>query len=70
MTFCRYACGNAAHRGSAPALPCNCKADELPAWQAVTDRLILRAPKAEDFEAYAEIVCSDRGRFMGGPLQP
>lgn len=30
--------------------------------------LILRAPRAEDFHAYAEIVCSDRGRFVGGPL--
>ncbi|MEM9523840.1 MAG: GNAT family N-acetyltransferase [Pseudomonadota bacterium] len=30
--------------------------------------LMLRAPRAEDFHAYAEIVCSDRGNFVGGPL--
>ncbi len=33
-----------------------------------TERLILRAPKAEDFDAYAEIMCGARGRFMGGPF--
>lgn len=34
----------------------------------VTKRLILRAPKVEDFESYQQIVCSPRGRYMGGPL--
>jgi RimJ/RimL family protein N-acetyltransferase len=34
----------------------------------VTDRLILRAPKVEDFEAYAEILATERGQFMGGPF--
>ena len=34
----------------------------------VTDRLILRAPKCEDFDRYAETMCSDRGQFMGGPF--
>lgn len=33
-----------------------------------TDRLILRAPKCEDFDAYADIACSDRGTFLGGPF--
>lgn len=33
-----------------------------------TDRLILRAPRVTDFEAYAEIACSDRGQHIGGPM--
>lgn len=33
-----------------------------------TERLILRAPKVEDFEAYADIMCSARGQHMGGPF--
>ena len=33
-----------------------------------TRRLLLRAPRAEDFDAYSQILCSDRGTFMGGPL--
>ncbi len=33
-----------------------------------TDRLILRSPRVTDFDAYAEIACSDRGRFFGGPM--
>ena len=33
-----------------------------------TERLLLRAPKVEDFETYADVLCSDRGRFMGGPM--
>ena len=33
-----------------------------------TERLILRAPKLSDFPACAEIACSDRGRFVGGPM--
>lgn len=34
----------------------------------VTDHLLLRAPRVEDFETYAGILCSERGRFMGGPM--
>ncbi len=33
-----------------------------------TARLTLRAPRLSDFAAYAEIVCSDRGIHIGGPL--
>lgn len=33
-----------------------------------TDRLVLRAPKLADFSACAEIACSERGRFVGGPM--
>ena len=33
-----------------------------------TDRLILRSPRVADFEAFAEIACSERGRFFGGPF--
>lgn len=36
--------------------------------QIETARLTLRAPRAEDFPLYAEILCSDRGRYMGGPF--
>ena len=36
--------------------------------QIETPRLTLRAPRAEDFPLYAEVLCSDRGRFMGGPF--
>ncbi|SPF77468.1 GNAT family N-acetyltransferase [Pseudoprimorskyibacter insulae] len=32
-----------------------------------TDRLILRAPRMEDFEAYAEFSASDRSKGVGGP---
>jgi RimJ/RimL family protein N-acetyltransferase len=34
----------------------------------VTARLILRAPRIEDFGAYAEIVCGPRGVHVGGPM--
>ncbi|MCV3271781.1 GNAT family N-acetyltransferase [Roseobacter sinensis] len=34
----------------------------------VTDRLLLRAPKVEDFEAFARIACSARGQYLGGPM--
>lgn len=34
----------------------------------VTERLILRSPRVTDFDAYAEIACSERGRFFGGPM--
>jgi RimJ/RimL family protein N-acetyltransferase len=33
-----------------------------------TERLILRAPRVTDFDAYAEIACSDRGAYLGGPM--
>ena len=33
-----------------------------------TARLRLRAPHIRDFQMYARIVCSQRGRFMGGPM--
>ena len=33
-----------------------------------TERLTLRAPKLEDFPACAEIACTERGRFVGGPM--
>ncbi|MCV6595121.1 MAG: GNAT family N-acetyltransferase [Silicimonas sp.] len=32
-----------------------------------TERLRLRAPVKADFDAYAEILMSDRARYMGGP---
>lgn len=32
------------------------------------DGATLRAPRVADFDAYAAILCSDRGRFMGGPV--
>ena len=33
-----------------------------------TGRLNLRAPRVADFSVYSEIVCSARGRFVGGPM--
>lgn len=33
-----------------------------------TDRTRLRAPRITDFDTYAEIVCSERGMHMGGPM--
>ena len=33
-----------------------------------TERLRLRAPRAEDFETYAAFYASPRSRFVGGPL--
>lgn len=33
-----------------------------------TARLILRAPRADDFDAYAAIACGPRGKGIGGPL--
>jgi RimJ/RimL family protein N-acetyltransferase len=32
-----------------------------------TDRLILRVPRREDFEAFAELLASPRTSYMGGP---
>ncbi|WP_293441425.1 GNAT family N-acetyltransferase [Planktotalea sp.] len=34
----------------------------------VSDALLLRAPLVEDFSLYAEVMCSERGQYMGGPL--
>jgi RimJ/RimL family protein N-acetyltransferase len=33
----------------------------------VTDRLVLRAPRLSDFATWADIACTDRGTFIGGP---
>jgi len=33
----------------------------------ITDRLVLRALKADDFPAFAEFYASDRSKFIGGP---
>lgn len=33
-----------------------------------TDRLRLRAPRLTDFPIWADIVCSDRGAYMMGPM--
>ena len=33
-----------------------------------TKRLILRAPRVSDFDTYADIACSARGTFFGGPM--
>ena len=33
-----------------------------------TRRMQLRAPRIYDFDAYAEILCSERGKHMGGPF--
>lgn len=33
-----------------------------------TARLTLRAPRAEDFPAYAEVACGPRGVGLGGPM--
>lgn len=40
--------------------------DQLPL--LVTERLLLRAPKVEDFEAFARIACTERGQSFGGPM--
>ncbi|MCI2400690.1 GNAT family N-acetyltransferase [Aliiroseovarius subalbicans] len=36
--------------------------------QLETARLILRAPRIEDFDTYAAIMMSERAAFMGGPM--
>lgn len=33
-----------------------------------TDRLILRGPTRADFDAFAEMMASDRAKYMGGPM--
>lgn len=35
--------------------------------QLETERLILRVPRIEDFERYAEMLADDSARFIGGP---
>lgn len=34
----------------------------------VSDAILLRAPKVEDFPLYADVLCTSRGQYMGGPL--
>ena len=34
----------------------------------VSDALLLRAPIVEDFPLYADIMCCERGQYMGGPM--
>lgn len=41
-------------------------AKQLPT--CATERLILRAPRVTDFDAFAEIACSSRGTHFGGPM--
>jgi len=60
MTF---AC-EMASRGVAADIAGQISAD-VPALK--TERLVLRATRIEDFATYAEIVCTDRGVFVGGP---
>jgi RimJ/RimL family protein N-acetyltransferase len=33
-----------------------------------TDRLVLRPPALADFELWAEIECTERGQYIGGPF--
>ncbi|MEM8654514.1 MAG: GNAT family N-acetyltransferase [Pseudomonadota bacterium] len=33
-----------------------------------TDRLILRGARRDDFDAFADMLASDRAKFMGGPF--
>lgn len=33
-----------------------------------TERLLLRAPRPEDFEAHSDTLMTERGRFIGGPF--
>ena len=33
-----------------------------------TERLVLRAPRLEDFDLYSNITCGSRGRHVGGPF--
>lgn len=40
-----------------------------PEVQLETERLILRLPRVEDFERYAEMLADESSRHIGGPLQ-
>lgn len=33
-----------------------------------TPRLVLRAPRIADFDLWASVACTERGRFLGGPM--
>lgn len=33
-----------------------------------TERLSVRAPSLDDYEVYASIACSERGKYFGGPM--
>jgi RimJ/RimL family protein N-acetyltransferase len=46
-----------------PAIPI----PRLPIPRLTTERLILRAPVADDFPAYAQLRASPRAEYMGGP---
>ena len=52
-------------RGPAAALAQRISA-QIPVLE--TARLRLRAPRITDFQIYARIACSQRARFMGGPM--
>lgn len=52
-------------RGPAAALAQRISA-QIPVLE--TARLRLRAPRITDFQFYARIACSQRARFMGGPM--
>lgn len=41
-----------------------------PVPRIVTERLVLRAPKMEDYPAYEAVFTSDRARHIGGPFGP
>jgi RimJ/RimL family protein N-acetyltransferase len=60
----RFACE--APRSGAAALFALSLCEQLPT--LTTDRLILRAPRVTDFDAFAGIACTTRGRFLGGPM--
>ena len=34
----------------------------------VTERMVLRAPIMDDFPPYADVLASDRARYVGGPM--
>ena len=40
-----------------------------PEVQLETERLILRVPRIEDFERYAEMLADESSHHIGGPLQ-
>lgn len=64
MTPPRFACESPP--SGAAALFALALQGQLPA--LATDRLILRSPRVGDFDVFADIACSGRGRFLGGPM--
>ncbi|MBL6626411.1 MAG: hypothetical protein ISP39_10745 [Alphaproteobacteria bacterium] len=34
-----------------------------------TERLVLRPPTGDDYSGFRALIMSDRGRFIGGPLE-